>query len=464
MKSKVIFSLSILIPFSLVFIYVWSTATDMVFNDDFWLINELIKKYYTNVITFSDLWRSADYSINLGYNLLLLANIKLFSLNSKIFALMLPFFILASALLIYRNYRVSLASECSPEFIAATFFIITFIIFNMIQHEALSYGNAISYQLSMPFFIANFIGLELFLSKGTWKYFFAALITSILAFLVFGQRLIVACAPAMVLTFLLCLITRGFSLSKDFRIRTLITVLFLAAIAFLYLFSLHYNDYTIKNSFFAAEIFLKPWDAVLFLLNAFGSSVLGIDAFFASDYLSFHHIQILGFVIVLLYIFALVLFFRSHMYEKTYLPVFLIMATFFYLSLMIFKRLGFGLDWGMASRYTYVSIYGLASMVWIFIFTLTRRTKPDVIVKSVIYGSMIMIIAGLFLTSIVVWRIQPSQKAHLKLVREIALRIDTATPEDIARIDSFQESVRDTLLLLKEHRLNIYRTLPPDRE
>jgi hypothetical protein len=44
------------------------------------------------------------------------------------------------------------------------------------------------------------------------------------------------------------------------------------------------------------------------------------------------------------------------------------------------------------------------------------------------------------------------------------MRIDKATPEDILKIDSVQESVRDSLLLLKEHRLNIYRNLPANTE
>ncbi|PKN06425.1 MAG: hypothetical protein CVU72_04525, partial [Deltaproteobacteria bacterium HGW-Deltaproteobacteria-7] len=97
MKSKIIFSLSLLLPFALILIYVWTTATDLVFRDDMYIIKGgPIESYLKGTLTFADLWRPSDLQRFLGYNLLMLANIKLFSLNCRIFTLMIPFFIMAS--------------------------------------------------------------------------------------------------------------------------------------------------------------------------------------------------------------------------------------------------------------------------------------------------------------------------------------------------------------------------------
>ena len=465
MRAKVIFSLSLLIPFALVFIYVWLTATDLVFRDDMYVIKGgPIESYLRGTLTFADLWRPSDSTRFFGFNLLMLANIKWFSMNYKIFALMIPFCIMASAILIYRDYRKSLSPERSSEFIAATFLVLTLIIFNVIQSEGLIFGYALVYQSSMPFFIASFVSLELFLVRGNIKYLPAAFILPALAILVFGGKICIAFAPALGSTFLCYVLTQRSRLTKDFWLRALMISLFLAVIAFIYMFKLSHNDYVSQPVFFAADILVNPIKAVQFLLASFGASVVGVNAFFACDYFSFHNIVQLGLVVVLLYILALVLFFRSRMYEKTYLPFFLIMLTFFYLGLMAFRRFGLGIDYGMASRYTYVSIFGLAALSWIFIFILTQPIKPSLLLKSTIFTGFAIIFAGLLLTSIIEWRVQPDRKAYLDQLPGIAMRVDTATNEELSEFGERPEQVRASLRLLREYKLNVYHTNPTDRK
>ena len=147
MKAKIILSLSILIPFALVVIYVWTTATDAVFRDDIYLIKGgFIESYLRGELTFADLWRPSNSMRILGGSLLYIADIKFFSMNLRIIAMMIPFLILASVLLIYRDYRKSLIPERTPEFIAASYFILSLIIFNVIQWEGLIYGGSIGFQ------------------------------------------------------------------------------------------------------------------------------------------------------------------------------------------------------------------------------------------------------------------------------------------------------------------------------
>ena len=464
MRAKIILSLSLLVPFALLFIYVWSTATDVVVRDDIYIIKGgPIENYLNGTLTLSDLWRPSDGQRFLGYNLLLLANIKWFSLSCRIFSLIIPFFIMASVLLIYRDYRKSLTPERSPEFIATTFLILTLIIFNVIQWEALIFGYALAYQSSVPFFIAGFFSLELFLSKGHLKYLLLTLTINALAILVFSGKLYITYAPALGLTFLCYAFIRRSCLTKDFWVRSFIIITSLAVIAFIYMYKLNQNDYVSAPVFYASEIFASPLKAAQFLLASFGASVIGIDAFFACNYFLFHHIVFLGFVIVFLYMIAVFLFFRSRMYEKTYLPFFLMMLSCIYLFFMTFRRFGLGLDYGMASRFTYISIFGLAAMSWVFIFALTRPVKAKLLLTGIMFSGFAIIFTGLILTSIIEWRIQPARKAYLAQLPSIAMRVDTATSEELAMIGVWPEQVRESLQILREHKLNVYRATPAAR-
>ncbi|MBN1364212.1 MAG: hypothetical protein JW976_05335 [Syntrophaceae bacterium] len=454
-KAKVILFLSFLIPFVFVFIYVWNTSTDLVGSDDMYLIKGgFIESYLKGTMTFDDLWRPIHVSRMLGYNLMQIANIRLSSMNSQILVFLTPFFMLASAILIYREYRKSLILECSSEFIAATFLVLTLIIFNIIQWEGLQSDCGLLYQSSMPFFIASFIYLELFLLRGDRKYLPAVFILMPLAMLVFNGRLYISFIPTLCSIFMCYLLNYRSNLTKDFWLRALLIGLFIAVTATLYLWGINFKENTSYN---LSEVFTHPLEVSEFLLAAFASSVVGVDAFFACTYISFDTMLIIGLIIVILYVFALALFFRSRMYERTYLPLFLILQTFFYLGFITIGRFELGKGYGMASRYTCVSIYGLAAMVWIFMFILAHHKKPKALLKGAIFTGFLIIFSGHFLTSIAVWNVRPERKAYFEKGYDIAFRVDTATPEELSHFLAEPEQVRDSLLLLRKYKLNAYR-------
>jgi len=465
MKAKTILFLSVIIPFALIFLYVWTTATDLVFRDDMYMIKGgFIESYLRGTLTFADLWRPSDSTRILGGALLHIATIKWFSMNSWLLALLAPFLMLFSALLIYRDYRKSLTPENSPEFVSATFLLLTFMIFNISQWENVLFANGIGVIFPVPFIMASFISLELFLSKGSFKYFLLTLILTPLALLVFGGKLCFVFVPTLGITFLCYLWTRRPLLAKSFRHRALWTGFLLILIAFIYIYRIDYNDYVQKSPHFAGSILTvlsHPSEALQFLLAAFGAGVVGVDVFFISDYFSFSAIVFIGLLIVMLYAVALFLYFKSRMYEKTYLPFFLITQTFFFLIFMTVGRFGLGnIDYGMSSRYTSISLYGLVAMVWIFIFMLARSERPDILLKGVIYAGCTVIFAGLLLTTVVEWGIQPIRKAYFEQLREVALRVDTATPEELSRFAERPELTRDSLRLLRDYKMNVYRTKP----
>jgi len=69
-----------------------------------------------------------------------------------------------------------------------------------------------------------------------------------------------------------------------------------------------------------------------------------------------------------------------------------------------------------------------------------------------------MIFIGILFTSIVEWKIQPHRKAYFKNIREIALRVDTASNDELSKFEERPELVRQSLKVLREYHLNVYRS------
>jgi hypothetical protein len=454
---------------------VWITAAEVPFRDEIMMIKGgPVESYLNGTLTFADLWRPMSSERYLGYNLLQIINVKFFAMNSKNLALLIPFFMLASAILIYREYRESIISYRSHEFIAVTFFIITCIIFNLIQYEGLIFSFALTFQYSMPFLIGSFICTDLYLSKDLRKYWLSTFILPILAILVFGATKVLPFTLALGATLCCHFLSQRHSLPKNFRFRMLSIIILFAVIGFLYLYRLTYNNYmpfSPSSYILFIQAFIHPLEASRFLFASFGASVIGVDAFYACNFLSFGTMILIGAFVALLYVLSLFLFFRSRMYERTYLPFFLIMLTFFFLLVMTVARFPIGMGVGMASHYTCVSIYGIVAMVWIFIFRLTQPMKQNVLLKGLLFTSVTVIFTGLILTSIVVCHLQPQRKAYFEQLRHIAAQVDTADIYELWKFTTIgdpygafgptsgeiPEAVRDSLRLLRENKLNVYR-------
>ncbi len=145
------------------------------------------------------------------------------------------------------------------------------------------------------------------------------------------------------------------------------------------------------------------------------------------------------------------------MYDKTNLPLFLIMQTIFFFGFVMVVRFGLGVDYGMGSRYTYVSVCGLLAIVWIFIFVLTRPVKPKLLLRSTIYAGLVVIFSGLLLSSAIEWQIRPLRKAQLTQLVNIAMKVDTATHDELSLIGILPEHTRESLQILRAYKLNVYR-------
>jgi len=461
MKARLLFALSLLVPFTLVFIYVWTTAAEVPFRDDIYLIKGgFVESYCNGSLSLADFWRASAGTRLPGYLLLQFINIKWFGMNSKLIVLLIPFLMSASAFLIYREYRKSLSPQRSPEFIAATFVIPNLVIFNLIQWEGLTFSYGFVFQSPMPFFIATFLCLELFLTNEKPNYWPAAFITTALAILIFGGSHSFSFAPALGTTFICYVLTHRTTLKKEFWKRFFAISIFMSALALLYLNNIHKNNYFPDTLHHVDKVLSNPLEALLFLSASFGASVVGVDV--ANTYFSFQGMVILGCCVVLLYIMGGYLFIKVRMYKKTYLPFYLLVQSFFYLVFMMLGRFGYGINYGMASRYTCVSVYGLVALVWLLIFILSYSEDAKIQWRTILYAPVMLIFTGILLTSLVEWRIQPYRKANFQELHQIALQIDKATDKKLSRFEERPTLVRQSLMILKDCQLNIYRMKSPN--
>ena len=220
------------------------------------------------------------------------------------------------------------------------------------------------------------------------------------------------------------------------------------------MYNIRHNDYFPHATHHVDKMIAQPLAALQFLLAAFGASVVGVNA--AKMYFPFSGMVFLGSLVVCLYGLALFLYFRFRLYERSYLPFYLLMQAFFYLVFMTAGRFGYGIDYGMASRYTCVSVLGLVGSGWVLIYVLaggrTRRTGA----VNLLVVPLMLIAAGLILTAMTEWRIQPHRKVYFENLREIALRVDSASDEELAKFEERPALVRESLRVLKECHLNVY--------
>jgi hypothetical protein len=115
-NAMIYFALALFIPFAMIFIYVWFTSAEVPFRDDMYLIKGgFIESYCKGTLTFADLWRPSISARILGYDIIQLANIKLFGMKSRMIVMLIPLLMLGSAMLIYRDYRKSLVGRLSPQ-------------------------------------------------------------------------------------------------------------------------------------------------------------------------------------------------------------------------------------------------------------------------------------------------------------------------------------------------------------
>jgi hypothetical protein len=459
MKKKLILTAAIVIPFLHIMFFVWNTGSSTVFRDDMYLIKgSVVEKFCNRTLTFADLWQPTGASRILGYNLLLLANTAWCGLNSRLVVLLIPFVLLATAILLLKDYNRSLDGLCSPMRIAGTYALPMLLLFNLTLWEGLCFDYAIIFVWCVPWFLASFYALEDLLLKGSGSSCLLATIIPGLAVLVFGQSSSFAFITALAITFGCRIALDRQWMPKGFVFRGLAGAVVLGLIAFLYLYRIADNDHFPDTRYMDWNVFANLWNALRFVLAALAASVAGVDVL--ESHLSPNSIVALGSLVALVYVWALILYFKTRMHDRTYLPLFMIGYALSFVAFMTMGRFQYGLLYGMAARYTCSTLCGIIAIVWISLFVLAKPASATKLLRRSLSGVIALIFAGMFWTSVLEWRIQPYRHDSFKRLAEIAMRVDTASDEELAEFEEHPSLVRSSLRVLRKHQLNIYGAGP----
>ncbi len=457
MKSRVVLTASILLPFFHILFYVWNTASNIVFRDDIYLIKgAVVERFCEGTLSFADLWRAAGGTRLLGYNLLLVANTAWFGLNSRWVVLLIPFVLLATALLIYREYRSSLAGLRSTAWVAGMYLLPMLLLFNLTLWEGLSFAFSIIFVWSVPWYLASYHALEDLFETGRRLSWWCAGMISSLALLVFGQTSSFAFAAALAITFGCRLILDRQSIRAEKAYRAAAISVGIGLLIFLYLYRIGENDYFSGSVRLDSSVLTDPWDSSSFVLSALAASVLGVDV--SKAHLGPASIAGIGLVVVLIYALALLLYFKAGMHQRTCLPLFMIVYSAAFIVFMTFGRFRYGLQYGMASRYACNTIVGVIAIVWIAIFVQARGALTTKALRIALSAGITFILIGMAWTSIVEWRIQPHRRGAFVRLQDIAMDVDNADDDELAAFEERPSLVRDSLLVLRKYRLNVYRT------
>lgn len=150
------------------------------------------------------------------------------------------------------------------------------------------------------------------------------------------------------------------------------------------------------------------------------------------------------------------LFLRQKQYRSSLLPLGLLFYSVAASVVIAVARLGYGADYGFASRYTTQTALGLLGCYLILIRAIPERRRNRAATIG-LAAFAVLAVAMHLLTHQVQWKIAPHRQAYYREVVRVAGEIERATDEDLARFQIPPELTRKALVILQRHRLAYYR-------
>lgn len=219
------------------------------------------------------------------------------------------------------------------------------------------------------------------------------------------------------------------------------------------------------------EFIRNPGFFVLFIIKALASAVIGIEQltglgqrgdFFGTDLF----VYLLGLALLFFYLYSLYLTWRYRIYEKTILPLLLILSGGLNHLLILAARWIFLKDtYGMSSRYGLQYQLGLIGILLTFavVWELKKEQRGKILCLLLLSGTC-MILGGSAWTTYKEIQTAPYRKEYLQISREIALNYKTAEDEELEMyLHSSADKIRAAMEILEENQLNIFSKEETDR-
>jgi len=347
-----------------------SYAGRSVVTADQWHFLDFIRDYYQHGFSFRDVWEGYGPHRTPGYKTLFLLDAIYFRLNLKLEIYVGILALLVMAGMIYARFRESMHDTVSSKKLQLSFLVIATVIFSFNQWALYFYSLS-----SLDGFLGKmfFVWLWCYMDSGirrplSYEFIQKFCLAFLLVLLIFGEGM----GVAVVLISLIVILLSGFNShawhNRKYR------VLLIAAVLTSIISQLIYwkvpPELLQSGHLFGAMlvVFAQPWGALKYAISTMGSSILSASwsrVFSQTDIA----LYVAGVIIILGYLAAAWLFFRHRMWQKTWLPVILMLYSILFLGLLLVGRYGNGyLNSTAAPRYAADLQLGLIGILWVFYY------------------------------------------------------------------------------------------------
>ena len=228
----------------------------------------------------------------------------------------------------------------------------------------------------------------------------------------------------------------------------------------LYLLSNHFAVYEYRGATEAtlvSTLLSEPKFFVKFILEAFASPIIGIEVV-SKVIKTSAGVCLLGMVVICFYLLAFWLNVKYRLWEKTILPLMLILIGGVNHALVVYSRWIFLQEnYGMASRYAIQYEMGIFGILLTFaaVFAIKKNRKHVLAVAA--GGFICLLLAGNFYTTREELLKAPLRRLSLEQTIETALDYKNKTDEELgAQLHTNGERARKALEILDENNLNIF--------
>ncbi|MFL0581109.1 hypothetical protein ACH0B6_00960 [Solibacillus silvestris] len=454
--------LVVLAFFIMYLVYLNSTAENIIYMDQM-RIAGLLEKYYSGVLTFSDLWSSQLGHRYLGYHLLFILNAEIFNLNTlvelNLAACLLLFISILIVKSVYKSTNLIEQSKSNGKYLeVVSLILIVSIMFSLHNWELSLLGLGLNEVIPQSLFmIIVYILNDLLINKSINP------IRKILLFLSLNLAVVFFSlgvnAPFIVGIYVITLI--DFIVKKN-EIKSKLKILValsinLIIVCSMYLYNLNEDAFAGQQISLIEKInFLlnDPFKVFVFYLIGLSGSIIGSET--STLILNNITIGVIGGVIFLFYIVAVYLFFNKRLFNLTYLPLFLIIYSLLYMGLVSISRYDYGILYGLQSRYARSLMLGVIGIIWIMMLSIKVSTNSS---RLKIINSFLIafILLGLIITNGDEINKSSDREAYYQNMRTIAFY------SEIEKVDVFQSPPELTIKafeILKDNNLNVFHDYP----
>lgn len=356
------------------------------------------------------------------------------------------------------------------------FLMILFVYFSLNKWEMLTNGTGWVCFLAVSGFICHYVILDHAIRTGHRRKRDRILLLALPSFL----TLLVAgpyCGSYSALLTLIYLVMLYSDYNKEGRLNRL-TLCYLAAVLIplaLYLWSnshavyVHRGAVTDRSIF--TELITNPMFFIIFLLKSFASAVLAQNQIMefankGSILGSDSFVLLLGAVVIFFYLYALYLNWKHRLWEKTALPLIMILnGGLNHLLILSSRWIFLRTSYGMTSRYALQYQVGIIGIMLTFavVMRLNRvrvngEKQMGAVTPALVCLGTCLILSGNVWTTREEMKTAPYRKEYLQISRELAINYRTAGDEELVEyLHNDADSVRNAMRILEENNLNLFR-------